>query len=776
MVCLKVGFSSLFFSLYLKKVYERYNPFTVAFSMLYGLCGYVLGYYWNIMWHDCVMILPLVMLGVYSLIRENKWKLYVFSLAMAVISNFYIGFMVCIFTAIYFFCECGKIAMPFKEFLKKLGLIAVCSVLALALTAFISLPAYNALGDTVSSLPNSSSSDEKTLFESLSDDFEKMWKDIKNDGADTVGRLASFNQPVPKEGLPNIFSGFISVMLFGFFLTSKKISLREKVSVTCMIAVLLLSMIISDIDIIWHGMHQPNMVPYRYAFVLSFALITMAYRTLIAEFDAETAKSQKMHVYIVPVIISALVILCAWNKAETATVVGCAALAIVYFVMLTSIQQESTIDMKKKWADALCCLIAVEVIVNTVIAVPTVRTTTYSSYYYRGEEIERLLKDVDADNSYGRVETSQEYILNDPALYGYKGVSTFTSTANYDITKLMEKWALCAPGKSNRYYYQTTSPLINALLGVEHVIFKNDMKNLNPYLEKAAEGWTETNDNGDSYKQVIYKNTEALPIGFMADADFLKAEGNDGGNPFEIQNDMFKKITGIDKDLFVQVPLTSVSAETTVKVTGSKEGEYKLKQDENKEPKMEMNYIAPDDNMLCAYIECKDISKIVVSNTTYKAVKRYYVFPAGKYREGEKFQFRFTFEESAKDNSSMKFYVYSMNEELFEEGMALLRDEPFEIEKYESTMIAGSIKAEEDGVFYTSIPYEKGWKLYVDGAETEIQPYENALVCVPLTKGEHDIVLKYSPYGFTAGVIVSIAALIVAIVLILRERRRSNNG
>ena len=122
------------------------------------------------------------------------------------------------------------------------------------------------------------------------------------------------------------------------------------------------------------------------------------------------------------------------------------------------------------------------------------------------------------------------------------------------------------------------------------------------------------------------------------------------------------------------------------------------------------------------------------------------------------------------------FHVYSMNEKLFEEGMERLRDESFEIEEYKSRKIKGRINALEDGYFYTSIPYEKGWRLFVDGKETEIKPFEGAMIGVELAKGEHSIVLRYTPFGFGAGVLISIAALIMLIAAIIITGRRQKNG
>lgn len=786
-VALKAGFSGLFFSLYLKKVYKRYEFSTIAFSALYALCGYMLGYYWNIMWLDCVALLPLVMLGVYSLIKENKCVLYIISLAIAVISNFYIGFMLCIFTAIYFFSECIKEKLAIKEFFKKLGTIAVASIISLAMTAFITVPTYVALGQTVASEPKDEQ-EEQTLSEKIGEYYEEF----KKDAVHVLGRTASFGEPNPKEeGIVNAFSGLISVILFGYFLCSKKISKREKLTTSAVILIMFLSMVFNDIDIIWHGFHKPNMVPFRYAFIFSFVMITMAYRTYITEFtDFSVGRRKKQFplAFVISALITILVIVCANQEAVIATVIGSCVLAVLYYVMIESFHDESGAKMKQKWATTLCGFIVAEVVINTIIAVPTVRITVYDTYYYRGEEIENLLEEVDADSSYGRVETSQDYILNDPALYGYKGVSTFTSTADADVSEFIKTLGICGIPGSNRYYYETTSPLTNAFLGIEHVIFKNDMDNHNPYLVKVA---TETtnykNDDGEDRTtyQHIYKNTQSLPIGFMTANSLLDEEGIVGNNAFERQNDLFRKATGLDGDLYTMVQLIDGDVKNyytqgNVRVSGiAEKGSFTIRAtEETDDPDVKFVVNVEDDAQLYAYVKGRYFKDVKVNGATYKMQARGYILPVGICEDG-KVTFDYTFDSSFEEQASLTFMLYKLDADLFEKGMELLRDEGFEITKYESTLIEGSIEALDDGVFYTSIPYDEGWTLYVDGKETEIKPLENAMICVPLTKGKHDIVLKYSPVGFVPGVIVSIVALVVfvgAIVLAIIIKRKKKNG
>ncbi len=784
-VLLKVGFGGFFMSRYLRKISGRYDYSTVVFSALYALCGYVLGYYWNIMWLDCVVLLPLVMLGVHCLIKEKKVILYIASLAVAVISNFYIGFMLCIFTAIYFFAECFMQSLDWKTFFKRFVLIGVATVVCLAMTAFITIPTYNALNNTIS--VESEEEKEMTFADKFGEFFKDAAKNIREEGADIIGRTVTFNQPVPKDGLPNMFSGMISVIFLGLFFACKNIKGKEKGAFGAMLIIMLLSIMIEDIDIIWHGFHKPNMVPYRYAFIFSFVMIVMAYKTYIALFCNENTiknfrKDDNAVGIGVSIAITALCILSAAANADThiATVIGAMAISVLFYYTIFSFGSERNQKKKESLRRALCVLIGIELLINAIIAVPTVRLTKYSTYYSYGEEVEKLLEDIDEKNQFSRVEISRDYILNDPALYGYKGVSVFSSTANANVSKFMEKIAICGRPGSNRYYYQTTSPLTNAFLGVEHVIFKsgNNMKNLNPYLESVSDV---LNEKGE-VRAWITKNTQALPLGFMTESELLAEEGLVGENPFEIQNDLFRKATGLKDDLFTPMKITSVPSTNTVTFSApsSNKGTITLVEGAT-EKKLQMKYTAPDNNCIFAYLNCRKIDYVHVSKSKYEAERSAYIFPVGKYEEGENIIFDFDVNKDFKGKANCEIQVYSMDERLFEEGMELLRDEPLKLETYDSTLIEGDVEVKEDGVLYTSFTYEEGWKAYVDGKETEIKPLENAMIAIPLTKGSHSIVLKYSPAGFSAGCVISLVGLlmfigIIAGYIIISKRRKDNNG
>lgn len=74
----------------------------LAFSCMYALSSYVINYGFNIMWLDGVILLPFIIAGVEDLLDYKKPLLYTITLSLAMITNYYIGFMICIFSVMYF--------------------------------------------------------------------------------------------------------------------------------------------------------------------------------------------------------------------------------------------------------------------------------------------------------------------------------------------------------------------------------------------------------------------------------------------------------------------------------------------------------------------------------------------------------------------------------------------------------------------------------------------------------------------------------------------------
>ena len=137
MTLIKVGLSGACFAFYLKAVHGEKSLVTVGFSILYALSGFVLAFSWNIMWMDAIYLLPLIMLGLVNLVREGRGFFFCITLAIALLSNFYMAFFICFFTLLYY-PVCLFKYHDFKKpslLIKRTGQFAGFSLLSAGLSA-----------------------------------------------------------------------------------------------------------------------------------------------------------------------------------------------------------------------------------------------------------------------------------------------------------------------------------------------------------------------------------------------------------------------------------------------------------------------------------------------------------------------------------------------------------------------------------------------------------------------------------------------------------------
>jgi uncharacterized membrane protein YfhO len=89
------------------------------------------------------------------------------------------------------------------------------------------------------------------------------------------------------------------------------------------------------------------------------------------------------------------------------------------------------------------------------------------------------------------------------------------------------------------------------------------------------------------------------------------------------------------------------------------------------------------------------------------------------------------------------------------------------ITENKDTLIRGNVEVKNKSVLYTSIPYDTGWSVKVDGKNGIIKKTMNAFVAVDLPKGNHDIIFEFLPKGFKLGIGISIISILIFIFNIL---------
>lgn len=756
----KIGFCGAFFSCFLRYTFKRKDFSICIFSSMFALCSYMLGYYWNVMWFDTIALFPLVMLGVVAVCREKKWRTFTIALALSLISNYYIGYFTCIFTVFMFAAAIIIYARGIKDFFVKLWIIARSSVLGIALGGFILLPAYYGLQLTHSA--NNTFPSEISYYES--------WTDI-------FANLISYSEPAMKEGLPNFACGMLAVVLFGVFLFSGGIKFREKISALLMLALIAVSCNMNKLNFIWHGFHFTNMIPYRFAFIFSFVLVAVAYRA----YDIILKNGVKLYQIFLMLMFPGAVFGLNYYKAISgeegvftftdplkSSLIICTAFILIFVAarLFPFRNQKIRNTVISLFVGAA---VISECFSNAAVGVKTVGTSDYVSYPSKNSEVQTLLSNMRETETapFYRTEMTSTYTLNDSALYGYNGISQFSSSANVSVSRFMKSLGLYASEAGNRYYYRISTPVVNSLLGVKYIISKDGRLNSGEMdlSHFASEGTVN-----------MYKNNYPLSLGFMISDEASIIVNKTSKNPFEYQNQIIHLATGVDGQCFTARPVKLVQY-NGMEVTKKGYGRYTFTKEKGAASST-YYFDGVEGSYLYGYATNGGCDKISASSdginvdSDIKIDDYPIVFPMGNAQEGETAELEITANNDV-TSGSYNLMVYALNCEVFEEAYNKLADEQLEITEFTDAEIKGKINALEDGILYLSMPYEKGWTAYVDGEKAETCSVFEAMMGVKVSAGEHDIRLVYVPEGFVPGAAASGVSLILCGVIAYFDRRKA---
>lgn len=733
----KFGLCGLTTGVFLKKVFRRNDISILAFSLCYAFSNFMMGYHWNILWLDTVALLPLVALGVYQLVYEGKFKLYVISLALSVIANYYIGYMLCLFTFFWFFILWIKYPKQYrttKGFFTSLFSIGGFSALALSMSAFLVVPVLFQLQNSAST--NATGLKNAEFFHSF---FE------------ILGNMVGFHgaTKIESEGLPNIYCGMICIVLFIIFARCQKISRAEKITDLCFVGFLFFSLNWSPLDFMWHGFHEPNQIPSRFAFIFIFLLIIISYRafTLIK------------YVKGIDIAISAgfcvFVLICAY--AYKINILWSVVLVAAYLVLIW-LYELKTFDLKVL-TPILSVIIIGEMCYNCYYGMHFIGTSDIN-YPKENESVSKILDEIKAEeyDDFFRMEQTYLSSKNDGMWYQYHAMGQFSSTSSKNVVNMTSKIGMISLKLSFQTYH--TSPVIRSLLNLKYYIARDN-------------GYIADDPTLSSYKQdgstTLYKYNYYLPLGFMTDKDFDKFDYDiNASDPVVNQNELYKAATGISDDVYSEIIAKQFSIEEgDLNATDLEQGKFDYKCSA-KNKKVTIKYTADKDGEYYCYANLRDDAKnITVKSKSidhkYDIESKRYLMPVGNYKSGDEFTITFNLSEAQKGN--FRIIVAHFDENKFAKGYEKLSDETMQISSYTDTTVDGKITVKEDGMFYTSIPDEKGWKLFVDGKQVDKTLLIGSFIGAPLTAGEHTIHLEYFPQGLTLGIVISIVALLAFITI-----------
>ena len=96
-----------------------------------------------------------------------------------------------------------------------------------------------------------------------------------------------------------------------------------------------------------------------------------------------------------------------------------------------------------------------------------------------------------------------------------------------------------------------------------------------------------------------------------------------------------------------------------------------------------------------------------------------------------------------------------------------------DVDDYDDGYVHGTINIDEGQTLFTSIPYDKGWTLKVDGKKADYYKVCGAFIGADLDVGEHEIEFIYTPEGLYIGISVTLVSMLVFILGLMHNSNKN---
>ena len=762
----RAGLAALFMSWFLTGEDEgRRDYITTAFACAYALCGWLCTDFWNIMWCDALVLFPLICMGLRRLFVQGRYSLYVISLAVAIFSNYYTGYFICLFLVLFApvyyvtlfqtkneeVCE-GRFSI--KNFFLCIGRFALGSAVAGGLTAVLTLPVYKILQTS----------------SAIGTEFPKNY-DLTGNLFDFMGRFFVAANPNIRDGMANVYSGIIPIlMVFLYFAASKStgIKLRHKIAYGILLTVMYLSFTNRTLNFIWHGFHFPNQIPYRQSFLFSFLIVFLGYKAIrvLKSFTSSQVTA---------VFIGAGVFIVLFEKFGEGAETFVQILITFLFVVIEGVFLRCTVmDKKHRWffyESAISIVMALEMIASSFICIGLVAKheafplySTYGKNYDKVKEYATEVEDQEGHKAFERTEVYPNNFCNIQSIYDVRGLSTFSSTVRQSFVTYMRNFGF-HNNRINSTRSMGLTRVTSTLLGIRNFIAVDKTDSVPTIFSL---------ENDDGYIK-CYGNEDALSVGYMVSKDLLDyVPAEDEKDPF-LKTNLWVQSMGVPCNVYRKIDSYGEEMENiSQSIDRYGEDSYSIV---NSNTQTKFTLVIDEATVgsdLYVYLDCDKPGNYVIkrydaegnelTHTASISYRYHQIIPLGIY-DGNPIKCTITLPTSPA--GMMKVYTYELDNEGYDMMVDILSREQLQVTNYTDTSIEGTITTEEGGLLFMTLPYAEGFKAYVDGRQARIIPVNDALMSLELEPGTHTIGLYYTPPALETGIIITVASLVILAFLTL---------
>ena len=731
------GLSSLSFTYMLSKIYgEKYQ--SLPFSLGYSMMAFTATYFQLTIYFGNLIMLPLLILGLVRLIEDPKRnRLYIATLFLSILFNYYAGYMVCIFSVIFFTSQLLLRVKNIKDILSYKSTIAVfmlSSLIGAMLTAFNLIPAVKSLAGEKDNLSIG-------FFRTFP--MHKVFSQFFTCAFD--GNVSN--------GLPNIFCGIVIILLALKYFADKRFALKERVVYFTVIAFLFINLYLNTLNVVWHGFNQPIGFPYRNSYFITFMVLWVAYRE-IAVSDVNLSN------FVLPGIIIALyaISILFLYKANSQGIL--LDIAIVFICVVISVTNKSY--SKRIMLTTFLLFQVFDLTFNEYSAMGKFSLASLTEYQnFLSQTGEKVNWINDNDDGFFRIEKYFRRTNNDAMQFNYAGLSHFSSSEKKNKIKFMGKLGFRDNGNW-AFYNESTTRFIDGLFGVRYIISQHhSTPNYYPAL-------TEKSD------YMVFGNDSALPLIFTAKESIRDIDYTKYNDPFMLQNDIADSLNGRKNEILRRIEPCKVDI-VNLEVQPKDGYTHYTKIDPESEAYIEYTIDVASKDVIYGYFTAPTTGEAEIicdglDRESYFSTYRWNIINLHDFEVGKKLSIKILLKSDELDYSDAYFYYENADkvDGLFSE----VKENKAELKKITSSHLSGRIDINDsDSIAVISIPYDEAWKVKVDGEAVKAKPAINMLMSFDVTKGEHEVELYYTPSGKNVGIIISLITLSILMLWEIKKRR-----
>jgi uncharacterized membrane protein YfhO len=714
-VLMKIGLTGAFMTWYVQKKVPGKEMIAVCIGCMYALSNYMLGYYSNLMWLDCVMLLPVLAWLIERLVQNGHWRIYAAVLGYCILSNYYMGFILCFFSTLYFVALCFETEKRKDRWWKSCLKFAGASVLGGGIAAVILIPAVSAIAKTTAA--------KQAGLSGTGGTYGNLWEQL--------GRLLFDSYPYATSGdqaSVNLYCGCAALLFTAIFFLNRRIRWQKKAAIAALMIFYFAGFHFQTLNLVLHGMHKPVGMPNRFAFIFIFLILKTA-----SEGWGKIGELTKKEL-VAGMAVCMLFCAAVGIKTGNLKVLGTVGMVLLYFSILAEmlglyksegIHMTESKEFRQRipWQTWLSILLLCEIGLHGIYSICNNRTANRNLYEESGKELQQVMS-TKADRDNYRTAIVNPLLRNEELLYGLNGISMFSSTNTDSMQTWMEKMGF-ETGK-NRFQYAGETELMDMLLGIRYLACRNTIS-LDTSYEKTYHG---------KYFD-LYENPWALAGGYLVDQN-IQDFRPEGANPFEVQNGLLHQMgVGTLYQTMEVSPLPEQprAIETVYKISlkGGEHGYLWISGTEpsrvNVDGRMQ-KYNYWNNNFLDLGYSDKD-------RTVQVKVTKHYISQA----------LLGTCEQSQIDSIYQKL---SQNEIRLEHGVE-------------------TIRTDRNGILFFSSFYNEGIHVRIDGRE--VAPLNlGGMLGVNMRKGHHTVSISYETPGLKAGAAVSVLCIGILLAHPIRNR------